>query len=63
MAEGDVKFDDGTEEFGAPPARAQGTDLTGKIVTWGLAKNREQAQYILGAIGLVAAGAAFIIAF
>jgi hypothetical protein len=48
----DLQFDGSANEFGAPPSQSIGTDITGKIVAWGLASNREQAQYVL--VGVVA---------
>lgn len=62
---GDIQFNDGTSEFGAPPTRgtAGGTDLTGKLVTWGLAKDRQQAQMIMAAVAVVALLGAGYLAF
>ncbi|MFA7309944.1 MAG: hypothetical protein WC050_03500 [Candidatus Paceibacterota bacterium] len=55
----DLQFENQTNEFGRPPEASSGTDITGKIVQWGLASNREQAQYVLIAVAI----AALIIAF
>jgi len=55
----DVQFDqDGSNEFGTPPS-SSGTDLTGKLIQWGIVSNRQQAEYVM--IGL--AVAVVIIAF
>ncbi|HEY4488844.1 MAG TPA: hypothetical protein VJB97_04990 [Candidatus Paceibacterota bacterium] len=44
---GEMQFESDQEnEFGAPPVRNQ-TDLTGKLIAWGLASNRQQAQYLM----------------
>ena len=53
---GDIQFNDGTQEFGPPPSTQHtgSTDLTGKIVTWGLASSRQQAQTILIVVLVVA---------
>ena len=43
----DVQFQsDQQDEFGRPPAW-QDSGITGKIVSWGLAKDRKQAEYVL----------------
>ncbi|MBV9159088.1 MAG: hypothetical protein JO019_00645 [Candidatus Kaiserbacteria bacterium] len=57
----DLQFDDQRNEFGAPPVEARGTDLTGKIVSWGLASNAQQAQYILIGIVVIALIAGYFI--
>ena len=49
----ELQFDDQTNEFGRPPASTPSADLTGKIIAWGLASNREQAQYVM--IGVLVA--------
>lgn len=49
-----VRFENQGEEFGAPPQRQGGFDLTGKLVEWGLASSAEQAQYVLIAVGVLA---------
>lgn len=50
----EMQFNDGADEFGAPPVRSVGTDITGKLVTWGLAGSRQQAEYILMVVGAIA---------
>ena len=49
-----MKFEEQADEFGRPPQQSAGADLTGKIVAWGLASNRQQAEYILLGIGIAA---------
>lgn len=64
MPEGGIKFDDGTEEFGAPPTRPQGADVAGMLISWGLAKDRQQAQTVMVVIvGLALLGAAYFMFF
>ena len=41
---GDVQFNEQADEFGKPPVAAPGTDWTGILITWGIAKKRDQAQ-------------------
>lgn len=48
----EVQFEDSTKEFGAPPTTETTTDWTGKLVLWGFAANRDQAQYIM--VGILA---------
>lgn len=48
----DLQFDTPENEFGRPPTREQGFDLTGKLVEWGMVGSREQGTYIL--IGIAA---------
>ena len=49
----DVQFQsDQQDEFGRPPAW-QDSGITGKLVSWGLAKDRKQAEYVL--IGVLVA--------
>lgn len=51
MPNGEIKFDTPTDEFGRPPQENPGVDLAGKLIQWGFAKDRQQAQYVL--IGFV----------
>jgi hypothetical protein len=48
-----VRFNEG-DDYGAPPQRSEGFDLTGKLVSWGLVSSREQAQYVLIAVAVIA---------
>jgi len=50
----DLQFDTNPNEFGAPPRGESGTDITGKLVEWGLAADRQQAEYVLIAAGILA---------
>lgn len=64
MPEGNIKFDDGTEEFGAPPQRSQGSDIVGMLIKWGLARDRQQAQTIMMVVvGIALLGAAYFMFF
>lgn len=59
-SEGGMRFEDQGDEFGAPPERSGGFDLSGKLVAWGLVSSRQEAQYVLIAIAVLAfVGAAF----
>jgi hypothetical protein len=49
----EVVFENQGEEFGRPPSRAAGFDLTGILVRRGVAPDRTHAEYIL--IGLAIA--------
>jgi len=49
-----VHFDSQGDEYGAPPQRAAGFDLTGKLVTWGLVSTPQEAQYVLIGIAVLA---------
>ena len=49
-----VQFDNQGDEYGRPPQRSSGFDLTGKIVQWGLVRSRDEAQYVLIAVAVVA---------
>lgn len=48
-----VRFENQGEEFGAPPTRSGGFDMSDKLVTWGLVASRQEAQYVLIAIAVV----------
>ncbi|MCE9541446.1 hypothetical protein K8R03_02705 [Candidatus Kaiserbacteria bacterium] len=50
----DMQFNDSADEFGRPPVQSMGSDITGKLVSWGLAQDRKQAEYILMAVGALA---------
>jgi hypothetical protein len=50
----DIQFETNPNEFGAPPREEGGWDLTGQIVSLGLAQTREQAEYVLIGVGLIA---------
>ena len=54
----EVHFENQGEEFGAPPERS-GSDLTSRLIRWGVVSNREQAQYVMIGVAVVV----FIIAF
>ena len=57
----EIRFEEQGEEFGRPPERSSGYDITGKLVQWGLASNRKQAEYILAAVGVGALVLALIV--
>jgi hypothetical protein len=50
----DIQFDTNPSEFGTPPQGKPGWDLTGQIVSLGLAKTREQAEYLLIGVAVLA---------
>ena len=58
---GDLQFDDQTNEFGAPQRESAGSDITGKVVQWGLASNRQQAEYVLAGVALAIIDASFFL--
>jgi len=49
----EIQFEDKQDEFGAPPQMNQGTDFTGKLIGWGLASNRQQAEYLMIGLAVV----------
>ena len=47
----DIRFSsDQNDEFGRPAGR-RGFDLGGMLIRWGIAKNRQQAEYVM--LGIV----------
>jgi hypothetical protein len=50
----DIQFETNPNEFGVPPQEEGGWDLTGQIVSLGLAQTREQAEYVLIGVGIIA---------
>ncbi len=48
----EIRFEDTTDEFGRPPEQAAGFDFTGLLIKWGIASSRQQAEYILIAVGV-----------
>ncbi len=52
--DGEVRFENQGEEFGTPPERSAGFDLSGKLMSWGLVSSRQEAQYVLIAIAVLA---------
>ncbi len=48
-------------EFGRPPEVSSGTDWTAKIISWGLASNRQQAEYVMIGIAVLALVLAFFL--
>jgi hypothetical protein len=48
-----VQFENQGDEFGRPPQRSGGFDLTGKLVQWGLVSSPQEAQYVLLAVAIV----------
>lgn len=45
-----VQFESQGDEFGRPPQRSNGFDITGKLVQWGLVSSQQEAQYVLAAV-------------
>ncbi|OGG78146.1 hypothetical protein A3F56_03645 [Candidatus Kaiserbacteria bacterium RIFCSPHIGHO2_12_FULL_55_13] len=59
---GDLRFDsDQQEEFGPPAARPSGSDLTGKLIAWGIVSNRQQAEYVMIGLAVLIAVIAFFV--
>ncbi len=57
----DMQFQsDDQNEFGSPPSRS-GTDLTGKLVTWGIVSSRQQAEYVMIGLAVLVALLAFFV--
>lgn len=54
MPDQQIKFDTPADEFGRPPQQSMGADLTGKLIKWGFVSSRQEAQYVLGGIAVVA---------
>ena len=51
---GELRFDSDQQNEFVRPIQQSGFDLTGRIVAWGLAKNRRQAEYVLIAVVVLA---------
>jgi hypothetical protein len=50
----EMQFDtEQQNEFGRPPELEKGSDWTGKLIAWGFASNRQQAEYVMIAVGIV----------
>jgi len=59
---GDLRFDtDQQEEFGRPAEQSKGSDFTGKLITWGLVSNRQQAEYVMIGLAVLIAVVAFFV--
>lgn len=56
----DIEFNTNPDEFGRPPQAAPSTDITGKLVEWGLAGDRKQAEYVLIAAAVLVLLLAFV---
>jgi len=52
--DGGVRFENQGEEFGSPPDRSGGFNLSALFVKWGLVSSVREAQYVLLAITIVA---------
>ncbi len=52
---GGVRFENQGEEFGAPPDRSGGFDLSALFVKWGIVSSPKEAQVILITIAIIAA--------
>lgn len=63
MPEGQVQFQtDNQNEFGRPPSDTS-TDLTGKMVAWGLVSTRTEAQYVMIGVAILGFVGAFFFFF
>ena len=59
---GEMRFDSDSEnEFGAPPTENAGVDFTGKLVQWGVASNRKQAESVMIGLAVVVIIIAFLV--
>ena len=56
-----MKFEDNQNEFGRPPATSNGFDMSGMLIKWGIASSRQQAEYILIAVGVIVFAAAVFV--
>jgi hypothetical protein len=54
MPEQQIKFDTPADEFGRPPQQSAGSDITGKLIQWGFVSTRQEAQYALVGVAVVA---------
>lgn len=57
----DLRFETGDNEFATSRATPQGTDITGKLIAWGLVSDRQQASYLLIGIAVLALIIAFFL--
>mgnify|MGYP003394611279 CR=1 FL=1 len=57
----DIQFETGQNEFSRPPTESGGFDIAGKLVAWGLVSNRQEATYVLIALGVLALILAFFL--
>lgn len=55
----DLRFDTEQNEFGTPTHSDGGLDLAGRMVSWGFASDRRQAEYVLLTIVVIAIIASF----
>lgn len=60
MPPNQVQFENQGEEFGRPPVE-NGFDITGKLVSWGLVSSRQEAQYVMITVAVLALVAAFFL--
>ena len=59
---GDLRFDsDQQEEFGRSAGKTSGSDLTGKLIAWGIVSNRQQAEYVMIGVAILVAVVAFFV--
>jgi len=57
----DLQFDNQGNEFGQPPVAEPGMDVTGKLVSWGFASSRKEAEYVLIVIAVLCLAAAYFV--
>lgn len=57
----DMRFEDQQNEFGRPPVASGGFDMSGMLIKWGVASSRQQAEYILITIGILALAVAVFV--
>lgn len=53
MPPSQVQFENQGQEFGKPPVES-GPDFTSKLVSWGLVSSRQEAQYVMIGIAVLA---------
>ena len=61
MPEQQIKFDTPADEFGRPPQQSMGADITGKLIKWGFVATRQEAQYVLIGVAIVALVLAYVL--
>lgn len=43
----EMRFESQGDEFGRPPERGEGFDISAKLVRWGLVSSTKEGQYVL----------------
>lgn len=58
--EPNVQFDTPGNEFGRPP-QASGSDMTDTLIKWGLVGSKQEAEYVLIGVAVLAIVASFLV--